>query len=48
MGNEYDPINLFPETYNYDECFENEESTNTTSSKNDKDDSVDFSLICHH
>ena len=26
LGNKYDPINLFLETYNYDNWFENEES----------------------
>ena len=28
LGNKYDPINLFLETYNYDVWFENEKSTN--------------------
>ena len=30
LGNKYDPINLFLETYNYDAWFENEVSVNTT------------------
>ena len=30
LGNKYDPINLFLETYNYDVWFENEVSVNTT------------------
>ena len=33
LGNKYDPINLFLETYNYDAWFENERSTDTTSRK---------------
>ena len=42
MGNKYDPINLFLETYNYNVWFENEESTDTTSRKSDEDESVDL------
>ena len=30
LGNKYDPINLFRETYNYDVWFENVELTDTT------------------
>ena len=31
MGNKYDPINLFlVDTYNHDDCFKNEKSTDTT------------------
>ena len=36
MGNKYDPVNLFLETYNYDLWFENEELTDTTI-KSDKE-----------
>ena len=36
MGNKYDPIYLFLETYNYDVWLENEEST-------DKEESTDLS-----
>ena len=42
MGDEYDPINLFLETYNYNVWFENEEWTDTTSRKSDKKESVDL------
>ena len=42
MGNKYDPINLFIETYNYDVVFENEESADTKR-KNYKKESVDLS-----
>ena len=35
LGNKFDPINVFLETYNYDVGFENKESTNTTR-KSDK------------
>ena len=24
LGNKYDPANLFPEAYNYEDCFKNE------------------------
>ena len=37
LSSKYDPINLFLETYKYDVWMENEESTDTTSRKNDKD-----------
>ena len=30
LGNKYDPINLFRETYNYDVWFQSEESPDTT------------------
>ena len=30
LGDEYDPVNLFLERYNYDVLFENEESSGTT------------------
>ena len=31
MGDKYDPINLFfVDTYNHDDCFKNEKSTDTT------------------
>ena len=42
LGNKYDPVNLFPETYNYDVWFENEESVGTTR-KSDRKESVDLS-----
>ena len=35
LGNKYDPINFFLETYNYNVWFENEESADTTK-KSDK------------
>ena len=44
LGNKFDPINLFLETYNYDVCFENEELTDTTT-KSDKKESVDLLLM---
>ena len=31
LGNKYDPINLFLDTYDYNVWFENEKSTDTTS-----------------
>ena len=37
LSSKYDSINLFLETYKYDVWIENEESTDTTSRKNDKD-----------
>ena len=40
LGNKYDPINLFLETYDYDAWFENKESTDTTR-KRDKEESTD-------
>ena len=43
LGNKYNPINLFLETYNYDVWFENEELIDTTSRKSDKEESVDLS-----
>ena len=30
LGNNYDPVNLFLETYNYEERFKNEELADTT------------------
>ena len=42
MSNKYDPVNLFLETYNYEDRSENEESTDKTR-KNDKEESVDLS-----
>ena len=41
LGNKYDSVNLFLETYNYDDWFKNEKSANTTR-KSDKE-SVDLS-----
>ena len=43
MGNKYGPINLFLETYNYNNWFKNEEKADTTSRKNDKEESLDLS-----
>ena len=43
LGNKYNPINLFFESYNYDFWFENEESTVITSRKSDKEESIDVS-----
>ena len=43
MGNKYNPINSFLETYNYNWWFENGESYNTTSRKSDKEESIDLS-----
>ena len=43
LGNKYDPINLFRETYNYDVWFENVELTDTTWRKSDEKESVDLS-----
>ena len=37
MGNKHDPVNLFLETYNCDVWFENEESTDATSRKSNKE-----------
>ena len=56
MGNKYDPITLFLGTYNYDDWFKNEKSTDTTriidkqestntTRKSDKEKSVDLSDI---
>ena len=42
LGSKYDPANLFPETYNYEDCFKNEESADATR-KSDKEESVDLS-----
>ena len=42
LGNKYDPVNLFLETYNYEDWFKNEESADTTR-KSDKDEPVDLS-----
>ena len=42
-GNKYDPIILFLKTYNYNIWFENQKSTDTTSRKSNKDESVDLS-----
>ena len=42
MDDEYDPINLFLETYNHNVWFENEEWTDTTSRKKDKKEYVDL------
>ena len=39
MGNKYDLINLFLETYNYNDWFQNKESTDTTE-KSDKKESA--------
>ena len=41
LGNKYDPINLFLETYNYHVWFENEESADMAR-KSDKKESVDL------
>ena len=42
VGNKYDLINLFLETYKYNVWFENKESTDKTSRKSDKDEYVDL------
>ena len=42
MEPKYDPDNLFLKTYNYDEWFENEESTDKEESS-DEEESVDLS-----
>ena len=42
LWNKYDPINLFLESYNYDNWFKNEDSTDATSRKSDKKESVDL------
>ena len=42
LGNKDDPVNLFIETCNYEECFKNEESANTMR-KSDKEESSDLS-----
>ena len=44
LDNKYDPVNLFPETYNYDVWFENEEQADTTR-KSDKEESADTTRI---
>ena len=44
MCNKYNSIKLFLEIYNYDACFENEESADTTR-KSDKKELVDLSDI---
>ena len=41
LGNKYDPINLFPETYNYDVWMENEEWDDTTR-KSEKEEPADL------
>ena len=43
LGNKYNSINLFFESYNYEIWFENEESTVITSRKSDKEESIDVS-----
>ena len=43
LGNKYNPINSFLETYNYNWWLENGESYNTTSRKSDKEESIDLS-----
>ena len=43
LGNKYNSINLFFESYNYDIWFENEEPTDITSRKSDKEESIDVS-----
>ena len=43
LGNKYGPINLFLETYNYNNWFKNEERPDTTSRKSDKEKSLDLS-----
>ena len=40
LVNKYDPTNLFLETYNYDNWFENKKSASTT--KPGEEESVDF------
>ena len=40
LGNKYDPISLFLETYDYDAWFENKESTDIRK-KRDKEESTD-------
>ena len=42
VGNKYDLINLFLETYDYNVWFKNKESTDKTSRKSDKDEYVDL------
>ena len=44
MKYKHDPKKLFLETYNYDDWFENEESSYTTR-KSDKEESIDLSDI---
>ena len=43
LGDKYNLINLFLETYNYDVWFKNEEWTDTTQRKSDTKESVDLS-----
>ena len=45
MEHRYKPKKLFLEAYNYDDWFENEKSTDTTSRKSDKEEPVDLSNI---
>ena len=40
LGNNYNPINLFLETYNYDSWFENKELYDTTTTESDKEESI--------
>ena len=42
LGNKFDPVNLLMETYNYEDWFKNEESTDTTRASG-KEESVDLS-----
>ena len=47
LGNKYDPINLFLETNNYHNLFENEESADTTR-KRDKEEVADTVWESHN
>ena len=40
LGNNYNPINLFLETCNYDSWFENKELYDTTTTESDKEESI--------
>ena len=44
LGNKYNPLNLFLETYNYDIQFENEELSDTTKSDKEASDLPSISV----
>ena len=45
LGNKYNPLNLFLETYNYDIQFENEELSDTTKSDKEASDLPSISVL---
>ena len=45
LGNKYNPLNLFLETYNYDIQFENKELSDTTKSDKEASDLPSMSVL---